>query len=78
MRSMRLPHASHWVSVGLVLAIEQLLAVHLDGEVAEHAELARGLGDEARDPRRELRVVVELVAEARWLLEERHGRNLPR
>ena len=77
---MRLPHASHWVSTRLVLAIRELLAVVLDGDVAERAQLGRDVvaPDEPRDPRRQHRIVVELVAETRWLLEERHAGNLPR
>ena len=34
--------------------------------------------DMPRDPRRQHRIVVELVAEPRWFLEERHAENVPR
>src|SRR6185503_10862807 len=56
----------------LVAAIRQLLAVVLDRQLADRAQLPRDLGAEPRDPRHQHRVVVELVAEARRLLKERH------
>ena len=75
----RIPLGQH----RLVLAIGELLAVVLDREVAElRAARSRSrrvrLRNVPRDPRRQQRIVVELVAETRWLLEERHGGNLPR
>jgi hypothetical protein len=52
-----------------------LLAVELDGELAERAQLVDDVVAEPhpRDPRWQHRVVVELVAEAGRLLEEGHG-----
>jgi RsmE family RNA methyltransferase len=67
----------------LVLAIGELLAVHLDRKVAELAHLGCDLavvrlGKVARKPRRQQRIVIELVPETRRFLEERHDANLPR
>ena len=56
-----------------MIAIGELHRVVLDGERAQLVELTRDLGHEPRDPRRQQRIIVELIAEARWLLEERHA-----